>query len=389
MCDPPLASGLWPLVAYMNHSCRPNVHRNFVGDLVVCRASVDMKAGTELVDTYTTLCQPALSRQVSLSRYGFTCDCLRCKLENHLLPVADAKLLVDKVDAVMDTPNKVNRKALKELFSSWEKVESKVRQHIRQAIQQKRKTLEQSLKLVALDLGGEVLEQLMFSSFGQVTMTVARIAKQLSDHGSCAEACSRIVSMLAALAPCSPQHALYHRWLALHSFYGRSPQVRARVQAAFDCQARCFGEQALQFQLELLQDEWPSELCRLASAVQATSLANARVGSDLSGQREPAPAYHQPIPTPGRQQPEKTREAWHSVCNSDDSCMTLTFTVPEGSIMSEAQVEVSETAIAITERGTRFEVKLPCAVNPAMASNRYSRRHGTLTIALPKWHSCR
>jgi SET domain-containing protein len=41
--------GVWPLASYINHSCFSNVRRSFIGDMMIVRATQDLRANTELL----------------------------------------------------------------------------------------------------------------------------------------------------------------------------------------------------------------------------------------------------------------------------------------------------------------------------------------------------
>ncbi|MCO5607429.1 hypothetical protein L7F22_061625 [Adiantum nelumboides] len=72
--------GLWPLIAFLNNSCIPNVCIRRIGNAKVMIASRDMKAGTELYRTYTSALLPYSSRILG----PFVCSCPRCHFERQL-----------------------------------------------------------------------------------------------------------------------------------------------------------------------------------------------------------------------------------------------------------------------------------------------------------------
>ncbi len=43
-----MAIGLWTYVCYMNHRCVPNSMRSFLGDVLISRATRDIRKGEEL-----------------------------------------------------------------------------------------------------------------------------------------------------------------------------------------------------------------------------------------------------------------------------------------------------------------------------------------------------
>ncbi|KAL2866146.1 TPR domain protein [Aspergillus lucknowensis] len=72
--------GVWPLASYINHSCYSNVHRSFIGDMMIVRATQNLPANTELFFWYT---QPSDStsntKPPNLKHWGFQCNCVICQ----------------------------------------------------------------------------------------------------------------------------------------------------------------------------------------------------------------------------------------------------------------------------------------------------------------------
>ncbi|KAG2489824.1 hypothetical protein HYH03_011627 [Edaphochlamys debaryana] len=92
--------GLWPHFATLNHSCAPNCVHYVVGDTMVVRAVEAVQPGTELHVSYLGRedLAPRQVRQAALeSRYGFRCDCARCRTEAEL-PQQLQELLVQLYD---------------------------------------------------------------------------------------------------------------------------------------------------------------------------------------------------------------------------------------------------------------------------------------------------
>jgi hypothetical protein len=77
--DPRSASaGLWILASYINHSCLPNSEKEYVGDLMLLRATRSIAAGEEILHAYD-LSSDYDTRMESLMRtWGFSCDCKLC-----------------------------------------------------------------------------------------------------------------------------------------------------------------------------------------------------------------------------------------------------------------------------------------------------------------------
>ncbi|CAK7217735.1 SET domain-containing protein 5 [Sporothrix bragantina] len=76
--------GLYPLVALINHDCRPNVLNTdlWVPETLTWQriivAARDIAAGEEIVTTYVPLLADTATRRSRLSQYGFTCMCKTC-----------------------------------------------------------------------------------------------------------------------------------------------------------------------------------------------------------------------------------------------------------------------------------------------------------------------
>jgi len=78
-----MAKGLWPHASYMNHSCVPNSMRSFLGDLLISRATRDIRRGEELSQQYVPVKALVDVRQAQLlAGWGFTCGCALCAAES-------------------------------------------------------------------------------------------------------------------------------------------------------------------------------------------------------------------------------------------------------------------------------------------------------------------
>jgi tetratricopeptide (TPR) repeat protein len=75
------STGVWVRAAYLNHTCDPNVGKEFLGDILILRAMRDIAAGEELTHHYDTTSDYD-ARMAALQRtWGFTCTCKLCKVE--------------------------------------------------------------------------------------------------------------------------------------------------------------------------------------------------------------------------------------------------------------------------------------------------------------------
>jgi hypothetical protein len=76
------SAGLWIVASYMNHSCVPNSEKEYIGDLMVLRATSEIKAGDEVTHTYVQVDSDFEGRRKSLlDAWGFVCDCGLCVAE--------------------------------------------------------------------------------------------------------------------------------------------------------------------------------------------------------------------------------------------------------------------------------------------------------------------
>ncbi|KAK2627525.1 hypothetical protein QTJ16_003491 [Diplocarpon rosae] len=75
------SSGLWILASYINHSCIQNCSRNFIGDMMIVRATEDLPANTELGWCYADPMNRAKMKKSLQDSWGFTCTCLLCQDE--------------------------------------------------------------------------------------------------------------------------------------------------------------------------------------------------------------------------------------------------------------------------------------------------------------------
>ena len=71
--------GLWSKACMFNHSCVPNCCYGFLGNLLVVRAAVDIKAGDELMISYLSAHDVLEERDMKLKKRGFKCQCLLCE----------------------------------------------------------------------------------------------------------------------------------------------------------------------------------------------------------------------------------------------------------------------------------------------------------------------
>ena len=76
-----MLSGLWYRISLFNHSCLPNAHRTYIGDLMVVQALRDIEMDEELTLCYLYFVSPYEQRKRAFARHGFECSCPLCKAD--------------------------------------------------------------------------------------------------------------------------------------------------------------------------------------------------------------------------------------------------------------------------------------------------------------------
>jgi hypothetical protein len=75
------STGLCTWAAYINHSCVPNTSKDFVGDLMVLRATRPLKAGEEVFFSYDENSDYDARQAALMTTWGFECNCPLCSAE--------------------------------------------------------------------------------------------------------------------------------------------------------------------------------------------------------------------------------------------------------------------------------------------------------------------
>jgi hypothetical protein len=85
--------GLFPKIARINHSCRPNAAYYWSQKLNqrIIYASRTIKEGEEISDSYIPLLLSREERQKKLDRYGFNCTCSACAQSSKVLSLSDKR----------------------------------------------------------------------------------------------------------------------------------------------------------------------------------------------------------------------------------------------------------------------------------------------------------
>ncbi|KAI0129664.1 TPR domain-containing protein [Xylariales sp. AK1849] len=76
-----LVRGLWTYGASLNHSCRPNSNRSFIGDMMISRATEFICAGEEITQIYSPPKAVWAARSEQFVQWGFKCGCRLCAAE--------------------------------------------------------------------------------------------------------------------------------------------------------------------------------------------------------------------------------------------------------------------------------------------------------------------
>ncbi|KAF4996939.1 hypothetical protein FDECE_12262 [Fusarium decemcellulare] len=75
------STGLWIRAAYVNHSCAANAKKDFVGDLLILRATTHIAKGEEITQSYDESSDYDVRTQNIQRTWGFKCQCKLCVAE--------------------------------------------------------------------------------------------------------------------------------------------------------------------------------------------------------------------------------------------------------------------------------------------------------------------
>jgi len=76
------STGLWIHTASVNHSCVPNAAAEYIGDVIILRATQTIKAGDEIFHAYDTTSDYDARRNSLLTTWGFECKCDLCQAQS-------------------------------------------------------------------------------------------------------------------------------------------------------------------------------------------------------------------------------------------------------------------------------------------------------------------
>jgi hypothetical protein len=108
------STGLWILASYINHSCIPNAKREYLGDLMVLRATRPIGAGEEIVHSYDESRDYDARTAALMNTWGFACTCALCIAEKADIPALRKKRreLESEVNALVERDEAVTAKRL-------------------------------------------------------------------------------------------------------------------------------------------------------------------------------------------------------------------------------------------------------------------------------------
>lgn len=376
--------GIWFIPTFVNHSCRPNVQRTFVGDLMVCRAARALRAGTELCDTYVTPLQPLHIRRERLKEdCGFECRCERCTLEEAVLPSEISRPLLLQLDKVVEEIDPGNLQRAAEAF---DQLATLVEKKVTDAIVACKSKLESDARLkkaCAELLGGRegssstALHRLLCGSFMPVFKGAAFSRKQLGEPGACARLYGRCLELLEEVSASSAYHAhwaaecalqAYEAWRAGHSGKKGSvdDEIKNAVNAARRWNSNCYGGAAFEPLME--KHGWPEDLLKIAEEARSAVLPREDAAT-------PAAATDAGI-------------SWDYSLTESEGCLVLSLFLPEGVEPSDVDLELGTRQVVVSCHDGKLApltVELTKAVDTMTAPPaKYKKKGGRrLVLELP------
>lgn len=99
------AFGVWTQASYINHSCLPNAHKAYMGDMLILRATRNITLGEEIFVNYIDSTWHYDKREKALAGLGIAqCECQLCKVEAEMPPevVEKRKKIERDIDRFME-----------------------------------------------------------------------------------------------------------------------------------------------------------------------------------------------------------------------------------------------------------------------------------------------
>ena len=108
------STGLWIWAAYMNHSCIANTKKEYIGDLMLLRATQPIAAGEEIFHAYDESSDYEARQKALMTTWGFECNCALCAVEKADDPAVRKKRLelANEADAFVAREPWANAKRL-------------------------------------------------------------------------------------------------------------------------------------------------------------------------------------------------------------------------------------------------------------------------------------
>ncbi|KAH8719152.1 hypothetical protein GQ44DRAFT_712610 [Phaeosphaeriaceae sp. PMI808] len=75
------SAGLWVHAAYINHSCIPNAAKEYIGDIMILRATRPIPSGAEIFHAYDESSDYEARQAALMTTWGFACKCKLCIVE--------------------------------------------------------------------------------------------------------------------------------------------------------------------------------------------------------------------------------------------------------------------------------------------------------------------
>jgi SET domain-containing protein len=99
-------AGIFPRIAKINHSCRPNTVNTFSAarGARVIWAGRDIAAGEEITVTYVPLIEATAGRRARLAQYGFKCECEACHAQKGDAERLEMSNLAQELNGALSDP---------------------------------------------------------------------------------------------------------------------------------------------------------------------------------------------------------------------------------------------------------------------------------------------
>ncbi|CAE7631690.1 unnamed protein product [Symbiodinium necroappetens] len=303
--------GDWLALQAEMSSLRPaKVAEQFLGDLLLLRASKPIVAGEELLMSYASTLQSRQLRQKYLNEtFGFSCSCPRCKLEASLLDVEKVQWALEQLDSLTANSEK---KTLPELVEHLEGLAKHCRQVIADA-------LISSAGLV----GPEPVQRLLTASFLPVFMGLAFARKRMGARVQALEVYSVCTDLLAAVHHGSMYHVHWTLETALQAHLqgdSNAPQLRTE---AWQCCLTFASPDRQVCEALAAKAGWPKEML---DAVSSSLTAIQKADLDSSAM-------------------------WKYVVENEKTFVTVNIMLPEGIERTDVNIDLAPEKVCVASAG--------------------------------------